>query len=91
MLTHILPITNLLLILTISIVAVHNFISLHKHRNTKSKLQASELYPLVAPEFYNQPLIQQTVENNHEIHEINKWQIEIEKRIKALEKKGKTK
>ena len=87
MLTYILPITNLLLILTISIIVGHNFISLNRHRNTKNKLKAAELYPLVSPEFYDQPLIQQTVENNHEIHEINKWQIEIEKRIKALEKK----
>ena len=91
MLTNILPATNLLLIITISIVAIHNFRFLAAHRKNKNKLreEMSELYPMVKPEFYNQPLVQQVVENNHEIHEINQWQIEMEKRIKALEKKGK--
>lgn len=85
MLAYILPITNLLLILTISMVVGHNFYHLRKHRDTKSKLKASEMYPLVEPEFYNQPLIQQTVENNHEIHEINKEIEALKKRVKELE------
>lgn len=86
MLNQILPITNLLLIITVSAVVLHNFYHLSKHRDTKSKLIASEMYPLVEPDFYNQPLIQQTVENNHEIHEINKRLDMIENELKALKK-----
>ena len=91
MLTNILPATNLLLIITISIVAIHNFVYLNKHRKNKSKLidEVPDIYPLVKPEFYNKPLAQQTVENNHEIHEINKKLETIEKRLEELEKAGK--
>jgi len=91
MLTSILPATNLLLIVTISIIAIHNFNYLRKHRCCRNKVinEISNSYPLVKPEFYNQPMAQQTVENNHEIHEANKRIAELEKRIEALEKKGK--
>lgn len=82
MLTQILPATNLLLIITISIVAIHNFRYLNKHRCDKSKLydEVSNVYPLVKPEFYTKSISRQTVENNHEIHEINK-------RLEVIEKK----
>ena len=74
MLTQILPATNLLLIITISIIAIHNFSFLNRHRNDKNRLrnEISFQYPLVKQEFYNQPISQQIVENNQEIHEINK-------------------
>ena len=89
MLTNILPITNLLLIIVISILAVHSFVHLHRHRNDKNRIikEIDDLYPLVTPDFYNQPLSQQTIENNHEIHEINIRLEKIEKRLKELEKK----
>ena len=87
MLINILPATNLLLIIVISAIAAHNFNYLRKHRCCRSKLinEMSNNYPLVKPEFYNQPLAQQTIENNHEIHEINKKLVEIDKRLKELE------
>lgn len=74
MLTQILPATNLLLIIVISSIVIHNFLFLNKHRNDKNRLKNENpcAYPLVKPEFYNQPLAQQTVENNQEIHDINK-------------------
>ena len=86
----ILPATNLLLIITISIVAIHNFKYLSKHRTHKNRLrdEISYLYPLVKSDFYNQPISQQTVENNHEIHEINRKLELIEKRLEKLEEKG---
>ena len=78
-----------MLIITISIIAVHNFNYLNKHRCCRNKLfnEKSNKYPFVKPEFYEQPLAQQTVENNHEIHAINKKLIEMEKQIEALKKK----
>ena len=89
MLTNLLPITNLLLIITISIIAVHNFNYLNKHRCCRKNLsnEKSDKYHYVKPEFYNQPLAQQTVENNHEIHAINKKLMEFEKKIEILEKR----
>lgn len=88
MINHILPATNLLLIVTISIVAIHNFSYLNRHRNDKNKLknQVSDLYPLVDPDFYNQPLAQQTVENNQEIQEINEKLARLTKIIEELQK-----
>ena len=86
MLTQILPATNLLLIITISIIAIHNFSFLNKHRNDKNKLKNEiyYLYPNVKTEFYEQPISQQIVENNQEIHEINKRLEKIEKEIREL-------
>ena len=64
MLTQILPATNLLLIIVISSIVIHNFLFLNKHRNDKNRLKNENpcAYPLVKPEFYNQPLAQQTYE-----------------------------
>ena len=89
MLSYILPATNLLLIITISAVVFHNFSYLSKHRCCRNKLlnDVSKTYPLVKPEFCNQPLAQQTIENNHEIHELNKKYLAMEKRIETLEKR----
>lgn len=88
MLSNILPATNLLLIITISVIAIHNFSFLNRHRNDKNKLrnEISYLYPQVRPEFYNQPIAQQIVENNQEIHEINKRLDAIEKELKGKKK-----
>ena len=89
MLTQILPATNLLLIITISAVAIHNFAFLNKHRNDKSKLknEISYLYPNVKSEFYDQPIAQQIVENNQEIHEINKKLEKLTKELEELKRK----
>lgn len=81
--TDILPVINLVLIVIICIIAMSNFWFLHKHRDDKSKLknEATDLYPLVDPEFYKKTLTRQTVENNQEIQEINVELEEIKKKL----------
>lgn len=93
MLNNILPITNLLLIITISIFALHSFYYLKKHREHKNKMvnEMSSLYPLVKPEFYNQPLAQQTIENNHEIHELNEKYAKMNAILEEIKKELKIK
>ena len=65
---------NLIIVIAIGYIAIHNFMYLKRHRNMRAKIlkEFSVLYPLVKREFYNLPLAQQVIENNHEIHEINK-------------------
>lgn len=65
---------NLIIVIAIGIIAIHNFMHLKSYRNAKSKANKdfSLLYPLVKQDFYTKPLVQQVIENNHEIHEINK-------------------
>lgn len=65
---------NLIIVIAIGIIAIHNFTHLKRYRREKAQIikEFSALYPLVKQDFYNKPLAQQTVENNHEIHEINK-------------------
>lgn len=90
MVSNILPATNLLLIVIISAIVIHNFSYLAKHRNDKNKLlcEISYLYPLVKPEFYKKPISQQIVENNQEIHEINKKLKLMEKELQGLKNNG---
>lgn len=90
MVSNILPATNLLLIVIISAIVIHNFSYLSKHRNDKNKLlyEISYLYPLVKPEFYKKPISQQIVENNQEIHEINKRLKLMEKELQGLKNNG---
>lgn len=82
MINQIMPVINFVLILLICMIAISNFVFLHKHRDDKSKLinEISDTYPLVKPKFYTKTLARQTVENNQEIQEINE-------RLEAIEKK----
>jgi hypothetical protein len=75
---------NFFIVVAVGCIAIHNFISIKRHRKEKDNLinEISALYPLVRPDFYKKPLMQQTVENNHEIHQINK-------RLEILEAKKK--
>ena len=86
MVSSILPATNLLLIVIISAIVIHNFSYLAKHRNDKNKLlcEISYLYPLVKPEFYKKPISQQIVENNQEIHELEQRVLTLENTVKKL-------
>ena len=65
---------NLIIVIAIGIIAIHNFTHLKQHRNERQKLikDISVLYPLVKEEFLTKSLARQIVENNQEIHEINK-------------------
>ena len=82
MINQIMPVINFVLILLICMIAISNFVFLHRHRDDKSKLinEISDTYPLVKPKFYTKTLARQTVENNQEIQEINE-------RLEAIEKK----
>jgi glycerol-3-phosphate O-acyltransferase len=82
MINQIMPVINFVLIVVICVIAISNFVFLHKHRDDKSKLinEISDIYPLVKPKFYTKTLARQTVENNQEIQEINE-------RLEAIEKK----
>lgn len=74
---------NSILIVITCLIAIHNFIFLHKHRDEKNRLinEDFELYPLVEPEFYEKTIARQTVENNQEIQEINLDIKEIKKKL----------
>jgi hypothetical protein len=65
---------NLIIVIAIGIIAIHNFTHLKQFRSEKCKLRNDLpiLYPLVKPDFVYKPIARQTVENNHEIHELNK-------------------
>lgn len=82
---NIFNVINFIFVAAIGSIAICNFIRLKKHRKDKENLvnEISELYPLVKPEFYTKPIMQQTVENNHEIHELNKRLDELEARLGA--------
>ena len=71
---EVLNIINLIVLVVIGIIATHNFTHLKKYRYEKSKSikKFAVLYPLVKEDFYTKPLVQQVIENNHEIHEIKK-------------------
>ena len=89
MINQIMPVINFVLILLICMIAISNFVFLHKHRYDKSKLinEISDTYPLVKPKFYTKTLARQTVENNQELREHDgKFEI-IESRLEAIEKK----
>ena len=64
---------------------------LYSHKNTnifiKQNDKLIDKFPLVAPEFFNKSSKEQNIENNQEIHEINKKIEELEKLVKgAIEK-----
>lgn len=63
----------------------------YSHKNTnifiKQNDKLIDKFPLVAPEFFNKSSKEQNIENNQEIHEINKKIEELEKLVKgAIEK-----
>ena len=63
----------------------------YSHKNTnifiKQNDKLTDKFPLVAPEFFNKSSKEQNIENNQEIHEINKKIEELEKLVKgAIEK-----
>ena len=80
---------NLIIVIAIGVIAIHNFTHLKRYRNDKSKLikDISVLYPLVKEDFVTKPLARQTAENNHEIHEINKRLEVVDEEFKRIESK----
>ena len=86
---NIFNIINFVIVLAVGGIAINNFIKIKKHRAEKDNLinEISALYPLVRPEFYTKPIMQQTIENNHEIHEINKRLEKLEEKKKATRSK----
>ena len=78
-----------MIVVAVGCIAISNFIKIKKHRKEKENLvnEISALYPLVRPEFYTKPIMQQTIENNHEIHEINKRLEKLEAKPKKTAKK----
>lgn len=80
---------NLIIVIAIGVIAIHNFTHLKRYRNDKNKLisNISVLYPLVKEDFVTKPLATQTAENNHEIHEINKKIEVLENNYKNIEAK----
>jgi hypothetical protein len=79
---------NLIIVIAIGFIAIHNFTHLNRFRNDKCKLlnDIPILYPLVKQSFYTKPLARQIVENNQEIHDLNKRLAELETKYKELKK-----
>ena len=77
---------NLITVLAIGYIAIHNFTHLKQFRSEKCKLvkDIPILYPLVKHDFYKKPIARQIVENNQEIHDINKRIEVLESNYKAI-------
>jgi hypothetical protein len=77
---------NLIIVIAIGIIAIHNFTHLKRFRNDKCKLlrDIPILYPLVKREFYHKPIARQIIENNQEIHDLNKRVEQLEEILRAL-------
>lgn len=71
---HIIIALGIVIFASLFLFLLHNFggIKLFVDKDKYIANKFFDKFPLVAPNFLNKPLKEQTIENNQEIHEINK-------------------